>query len=271
MMLLLQLALILNLSIEVQSEINLVYLRNETFNSSVTNSYFCCNVNYGAILSWEINGNGIGAFTTDSLEETLADVTLHYSYSASLLSLRSEGVNYIFDSVLVVSAPHGSTIRVNCVSDEGHNSISNLAVPMNNETNSRILLSSISMQTLFLTNSTIVSNGRNINTRAFMCSSNNTRDQSWEVYTADNSNDNLDFDTNSAIGLAHYRQSASRDTLRLQAISLGQHNQNFTSIIYLTDDTVVRVTCIAGGSRVEYPADFVKANTGMLVYYYSLV
>jgi len=230
------------------------------------NSFFCCNGKNTHLLQWEINGVGIGVFKPHNLESVIAGNDTQYYYIASLLSLRNNSGQYTFDSVLVVSAQNGSRIQVNCTSDDGFKTISNLDRPKNTQFIHPQRRLSVSMQPQFLTNSIVVSDNRNINTKAFFCATTNSNDQLWEVHTS-NSADHIALSVRNHLGKLRNRLTNSMDTVRIQAISLGQHNQYFTSILYVTDDTVVNVSCLAGGKKVDYPADFknITTNKGMPV------
>ena len=226
-------------------------------------SFFYCNVFDSPILSWEINRDGIGVFRNGNLDVVFPGITSSYNYSASLLSLRNTKLGEtVFDSVLIVSAPLGLPVHVNCVGDHGSKNTSNLATPMNNDNFSPQNRLPVLMMMPIILNSTIITDAK---TRAFMCASNGTGDQTWET----DFNDHLAFDPNSRIGTSTNRLANSRDTLRLQAISLGLVRGNFVSILYVTDDSVSQVRCISGPSRVEYPTDFITPATtvkGMLLY-----
>ena len=226
-------------------------------------SLFHCNVFNSTILSWEINGVGIGLFRNGDLENVLARNEPNYSYSASLLSLRSNMGETIFNSVLIVSAPLGLPVHVNCVGDhDSSENTSNLATPMNGDNFSPHSRPPVLMMKPIFLNSTIITDAK---TRAFMCASSGTGDQTWETDTKDH----LAFDSNTISGVSKNRLTNSGDTLRLQAISLGQHRGIFVSILYVTDDSVSQVRCIAGPGRVEYPTNFIIPATaveGMILY-----
>ena len=221
--------------------------KEDNINSSWTSLFFC-NVKNSSTLKWEINEMGIGNFS--DLEDVNAGTLSNFLYSANLLSLRNMG--QFLDSVLVVIAPTGSIVRVNCVSNNNEAKyITNLDNPLNTEDNEPIRNASVNMQPVFLTNTILVTDGKNTGTKAFICGANKSSDLSWEVDTY-NKIDHLALDSNSGIGTSYSRLTESRDTLRLQAISLGKHNQIFYSILYVTDDTFEEVRCLAGGYAVKY-------------------
>ena len=146
-------------------------------------SLFHCNVFNSTILSWEINGVGIGLFRNGDLENVLARNEPNYSYSASLLSLRSNVGETIYNSVLIVSAPLGLPVHVNCVGDNVSRDTSNLATPMNDDNFSPQSRPPVLMMKPIFLNSTIITD---VKTRAFMCASNGTTgDQTWETDTND--------------------------------------------------------------------------------------
>ena len=260
------LCLLTNLAITVVPSVKVVFLKdeNDPINNSMKYSLFYCNVFNSTILSWEINGVGIGLFKNGNLENVLAGNKPNYSYSASLLSLRSNMGETIFNSVLIVSAPLGLPVHVNCVGDDDSSeNTSNLATPMNGDNFSpHSKPPALMMKPIFL-NSTIITDAK---TRAFMCASNGTTgDQTWETDT----NDHLALESDDMLGARKNRLTNSGDTLRLQAISLGQHHGIFVSILIVTDDSVSQVRCIAGNKTVEYPTDFITPATaveGMLLY-----
>ena len=243
------------------TEVRLSFIKEENW-MSTTYIFFSCNVLNSCILSWEINGRGIGWFHQD-LEEVIAGNTPNFNYSASLLSLRQGSAGFIFDSVLIISAPRKLQVNVNCLSDFKSSSTSNLVTPMNEDVFSPQMNFSVFLIPLFISNSPIVTSG-NVTTRALICVSNTSYDQSWETDT----NDHLAFSSNSPFGMSRNRLTTSRDTLRLHAISLGQHHQNFVSILYLTDGDVSKVKCVAGGTvvDVDYPIQQFTTSTrdGML-------
>ena len=233
------------------TEVKLLFLKNDDINSSMTNSFFCCNVKNSKTLLWEISDFGIGKF--NHLEDVISNRMSIYTYFASLLSMRNNTGQYMLDSVLIVTAPTGSTVNVSCVSNRGiYKTISNKGNPTNTEYNKPIgNTSSVKMQPVFLTNSTIVSDGNDINTRAFLCGTINSSDLSWEANTS-NAITHLAFSTKSDIGISYSRLTDERNTVRLQSVSLGRHLEKFYSILYVTDDTFEEVRCLAGGSTVEY-------------------
>ena len=230
-------------------EVNLRFLKNEDLNDSVTNSFFRCNVKNSRTLVWEINGVGIGGF--NHLEDVIAGNTSNYAYYASLLSMRNNSGLFMLDSILLVIAPTGSTIDINCASNMGYKTISNQVDPMNTENNEPIRNVTVNMQPVFLINSTIVTDGRNISTKVFLCSTINSSDLLWEANTY-NMTEYLAFNSNSDIGTKNSRLANDRNTLTIQAIALGQHRDRFYSILYVTDNTFEEVRCKAGGNTVEY-------------------
>ena len=230
------------------SELDLLFLKNA--NSSMTLSFFCCNVRNSRTLIWEINGEGIGHF--NGLTDVIADHRSSYTYFASLLSKRNDSRQLSFDSVLLIRAPNGSIVNVTCVNQRGkHEIISNQADPMNTENNEIIRNTLVNMRPLFLRNSTIVSDGRNISTRAFLCDSINARDLSWEADIS-NMTENFEFNSISDIGTSYSRRTDDMNTLGIQAISLGQLGEKFYSILYVTDISFMGVRCLAGGKVVGY-------------------
>jgi len=92
-------------------------------------------------------------------------------------------------------------------------------------------------------------------TRIFVFTSINAPDLEWVV-----DSDHLALSASADIGTNENRLSSNKDTSRLQAISLGQPEQTFISILYVTDDTVVNVSCLSGGNRVDYPSDFYQSS-----------
>ena len=242
------------------TEVRLSFIKEENW-MSTTYIFFSCNVLNSGILSWEINGRGIGLF--QYLEEVIENDTPDFNYSASLLSLRQGSAGFIFDSVLTISAPRKLQVNVNCLSDFNSSSTSNLVTPMNEDVFSPQMNFSVFLIPLFISNSPIVTSG-NVTTRALICVSNTSYDQSWETDT----NDHLAFSSNSSFGISRNGLTTSKDSLRLHAISLGQHHQNFVSILYLTDGDVSKVKCVAGGTvvDVDYPIQHITTSTkdGML-------
>ena len=241
--------MLLSLTLIGSGEVDLFFLKNEDTNNATTNSFFCCNVKNSDTLIWEINRVGISQF--EHLKDVIAGTTSYYSYSASLLSLRNNLGEYTLDSVIIVTAPTGLTVNVNCVSTRGSNTTSNLVDPINKEDNEPIRNDTVNVQPVFLTNTTIVTDGNNINTRAFLCDSINSGDLSWEADTA-NRIEKIAFNSSSDIGRSDSRLTDEEDTVRLQAITLGEHHEKFYSILYVTDVTFEEVRCIAGGNTVEY-------------------
>ena len=246
------------------TEIQLYFIKEENW-MSTTYILFCCNVRDSHIISWEINGHGIGLFHQD-LEEVIANDEPDFSYSASLLSLRQGSAGYIFDSVLIISAPHKLQVNVSCLSDFKSNSTSNLVTPMNEDVFSPKMNFLVFLIPLLISNSPIVTRG-NVPTGALICASNTSYDQSWETDT----NDHLAFSSNSPFGMSRNRLTRSGDTLRLHAISLGLHHQNFVSILFLTDGDISKVSCVAGGTvvDVDYPIKRSTTSTreGMFKYF----
>ena len=239
--------MLLSIILPGSAEVDLLFIKKENINSFTSNLFFCCNVKNSLLLAWEIDGIGIAVF--DHLEDVIFGISHNFIYYASLLSLRYNMRQ--LDSILIVTAPTGSTVHVNCVSSNGMLvTTSNQVDPMNTEDNEPIRNTSVNMQPVFLTNATIVSDGNNISTRAFLCYTNSS-DLLWE---ADNSSgtDRIAFISNSDIGTSDSRLTDSGETFRLQAISLGKHNQNFYSILYVTDNTFEEVRCLAGGNAVKY-------------------
>ena len=242
--------------VESAVEVDLFFLKNEDLNVPMTNSYFCCNVRNSGTLTWEINGEGIGGF--NGLKDVIAGTFSTYTYFASLLSMRNNSGQYTLDSVLIVTAPTGSTVNVHCITNEGVETISNQADPLNTENNEPIRNGTVNMQPVFLTNSIIVSDGRNISTKAFLCDSINTVDLSWETNTSSNTTNELALNSSSGIGISDFKLTDKGDTVRLQAMSLGKQQQRFYSILYVTDNTFKAVRCLAGGRAVEYSAVQIK-------------
>ena len=108
------------------------------------------------------------------------------------------------------------------------------------------------MQPVF-TNSTIVRDGSNISTRAFLCDSINSKKLSWEVYTSNGTAYLLEFNRNSIIGTSIARLTDEGSTVILQAIYLGlRHHRRLHSILYVTDNSFKALRCSARGKAVEY-------------------
>ena len=243
--------------IEAAADVHLEFLRNQTdvLNRSRVFAIFCCNIIEGPNLSWEIRGEGIGVFDLkNDLDRVIARNRSDYGYLATVLSRRRTGSRlYNFDSVLIVSIPNDSYVEVNCVSNSAHASISNRGTP-GHEINGGPRGTNFLVMLPILTNATIV---RNVSTRAFFCAS-SSQDQLW----ATNANDYIRFDSDSMFGSHRGRRTTSTNSLRLQAICLGQQNQQIVSILYVTDDVVSSVQCSDNRISVKYPDDF-KIVSGM--------
>ena len=221
--------------------------------------FFCCNVRNSRILSWEINGDGIGLFDGQNLEDVIRGSTPDYSYSASLLSLRrNSSTQFVFDSVLIISAPHELEVNVGCFSDFASNSTNNRISPLYTAVFQPQINSPLVLVPLFISDTPPIVTSGNVTTGALLCGSNTSYDQSWETNTNE-----LAFSSYSPFGTSRNILTSSRDTLRLHAISLGHHSQLFFSILYLTDGNVSEVSCIAGRSiaNVSYPITSIGTTT----------
>ena len=233
-----------------ETDVNLEFLGNQTglINDSRVFAFFCCKVIVGPNLSWEIRGEGIGVFVIDNkLDRVIARNQLDYGYIATVLSRReNNSSDYFYSSVLMVLVPKGSSVEVSCVSNGDRANISNLDTPhLGQEINGEPRGNNFLLMLPVITNLTIMG----VPTWAFICASTG-QDQSWttDMY------DHIRFDSNSNFGSHHSK--SSRNSLRLQAIFLGQHHQYLISILYLTDNAVSRVRCSANSNMVEYPGDF---------------
>ena len=234
-------------------------------------SVFSCNITNTTTLSWEINGVGIGAFRYSYLEDVIAGDNSNYTYLASLSSILLQNLGkYSFASKLFLLAAPGSLLQVKCTSDYDYNSTSNQATPLYQVKYTPRRQGSVVVQPVVLTNSITVSNGENLNINACICSS--TIASGNQTWTTDGG-DYIAFDSNSDFGTLKNRLANSRDTIRLQAISLGQHQQNFVSILYWSSNSNISVVrCIAGDNRVECPINFISGTSdeGRFMYYYNL-
>ena len=177
----------LKLSLIVATEGSLLFIKKENMNSFMTNNFFCCNVKNSRILTWEVNGVGIG--NLEYLEDVITGNRSNFTYFSNFLSMSSSN---------------------------GVKSITNLYKPLNTENYEPIRNASVNMQPVFLTNSILVNDGNDVNTKAFICDANNT-DVSWEADSS-NTTDHLALNSNSLIGASDSRLTDSKDTLRLQAI-----------------------------------------------------
>ena len=242
----------------VAAEVRLKFLRNQpNLNSSGVSAFFSCNVIDGRNLAWTINSRGIGVFdVNDVLDGVKAGIQSNYSYIATTLSRRNGFSLYNFDSVLIVSTSNDNPVlRVGCLSDSEYNSTNNLVTPPGHVICTQPGGSPILYMLPVLTNLNIVGG---VNTSIFICASSG-QDQLWTT----NMNDRIGLDSNSNFGSQHSRSTTNRNSLRLQAISLGQQNQHLLSILYVSDDAVRIVGCSANRSIVEYPDDFETGMPGM--------
>ena len=182
----------------------------------------------------------------DDLDRVIARNRSDYSYIATMLSRRNGSSLYNFDSVLVVSISNYSSVEVRCVSDSYHNGTSNLENPHSHD-NSGFLGSSF-LYLLPVLNSRIVTDTvPNVYTRVFVCASSG-QDQLWTT----DMNDRIGFDSGFKFGSHRSRPTTNKNRLRLQAVSLGQHNQHLISILYLSDNAVVSLGCSANNTIVVY-------------------
>ena len=247
----------LRCAVAVEDTVQLEFLGNQTSlsNDSSVFAFFGCNVFDGPNLSWEIYGEGIGVFgIDDDLDRVIARNRSDYGYIATVLSRRGNSSRLNFSSVLMVLLSNGSSVEVNCVSNGDHASISNLETPhLGHDINGEPRGSNF-LYMLPVLNSTIIMGE---STRAFICASIGQN----QLWTTD-INDYIGFDTNSNYFGSH-RSKSYLNSLRLQAISLGQQYQHLVSILYLTDDAVSSVKCSANGNMVEYPHDFITVPSGM--------
>ena len=242
--------MLLTLILTESGEVDILFLKNEDIRGPTTNYFFTCNVKNSQTLVWEIDGVGISEF--EHLEDVITGTLSNKSYYASLISMRNSSEHFILDSVLIVTAPDGSTVNVTCVSNRHYKTISNQVDPRNTENHKPIRNASVNLLPVFLTNSTIETDSHNISTKAFTCAT-NSRDLLWEINTS-NTTEYIAFNSSSDIGTSDSRLTNEGDTVRLQAISLGQHHRHFYYILYVTDNTFKGVRCLAGGRAVKYMA-----------------
>ena len=236
--------------------IKLNFLKNDTFNGSMESHWFSCTTINSNTLTWEIYGIGIGTFhRPDDIEEVIFGNNLNYTYVASLRSVRQNLTEYSIDSTLIVFAPSGTSVQVNCASDNNYTHINNMVTPIYTMNYTPQTRGSVALKPVVI-NST-VNNGDNFNTRVYICTSSTASGiQTLRSIT------NVSFSFNSNSKLGEKKSTNSRDHLMLQAISLGQHQQNLITVLYVNDSNNLGVSCTAGDDSVEYPTDFINATSG---------
>ena len=233
--------------------IKLKFLKNDTYNGSMEILLFSCTTIDSNTLSWEINDFGIGAFhRPDGIEEVIFGNYLNYTYVASLRSVRQNLTEYSIDSTFLVLAPSGSSLQVHCTNNIQNTNISNMATPIYTMNYTPQIRGSVALKPVVI-NSTI-NNGDNFNTRVYICTSGTASGiQTLRSIT------NVSFSFNSNSKLGEKKSTNSRDHLMLQAISLGQHQQNLITVLYVNDSNNLGVSCTAGDDSVEYPTNFINA------------
>jgi len=225
--------------------------------SAIEDHYFDCSVKNGSGLSWEINGESIGEFLSGDLAKVLADSRLFYNYTATVLSLKSvPGGGYRYDSVLVISVYGHLALNVKCIDGGSGVSFSGTNTDEGEEARPAYELVNISDRnhlSVILQGSSIVENKT---TRAFQCISNSTS-QFWQT---DNNRARV-FNVTDFVRSTFYILTNDNDTLKLQGILLSNSNGRLVSILYVTDDTIDVIRCIADNVSVTFPNDFIDIST----------
>ena len=228
----------------------LYFLNSNTYDGSMEQLLFLCKtINSSTpIISWEINKNGIGSFNLS--EVVIAKYFSNFTYVASLFAVRQILGLYSLDSILLVSVPSDSSVQVTCASDDGHVNISNQVTPIYEVNHTPQRQGPVFLLPVFESSN----NGDNLNIGAYICVSNTTLgSQTLET----NANDSFIFNSSFEFGAAENRPNSSRDYLTLQAIFLGQYQENLRTILYVNDSNISVVRCTAGNYRVEYQTNLI--------------
>ena len=220
--------------------VNVVYLRGVPRLSNIVywDDYFHCNAT-GSILQWRVNGSDLGGFLIGD-NRNLSGTKSSFNYTATVLSSQpTTGLEYVFDSVLIVSLLGRSSLDVTCRNGPSFKSTNNAESrrDVENKTNtSSIYLELLLTQTIFT----------GINTRFFVCGVDN-QVMIWQTNT-----DTYAFNISDRIG-----QSLKNQNDTQQAIVIANEPFQIVSVLFVTDTSVVSVRC---GHNQEF-LQFVSTTT----------
>ena len=221
------------------------YLRGvHRFNSSgYTDYYFCCNV-VGTFLHWQYNDDPLTGFRFGDAGCVVVDTRSTFGYTATLLSSQSDPENNqqaTLDSVFVVSfsGEPPSTFEVTCSSNSNFSTeaVGNMSEVVRASSNdSEVVLD-------YVLSRPIVQNKNK--THIFVCGAQDML-QYFEI-----NGPTIGFSGHDDIGRARTFLSEDGNIVNVQGVLIARHPYTSTSLLFVSEDSDVTVTCFFGSHQVQ--------------------
>ena len=211
---------------------------NRFSNSSCIDYYFSCNT-FGPMIKWGLNEQTLAGFSLDEVGKTVRSMEQNFDYTATLLSsLRIPGQTHaMLTSILIVSFEKNDSKNFNVTCSNGliinHTSTTTNPVYVENFDNIQTMGDIIALKHVL--SGKLIHNSSSL-THILSCS---TADRSltWGI-----NREGIFFHPNDRIG-SYITDTLDGITVFKQAILIARQPHETTSIIFITSDSKINVTC----------------------------
>ena len=215
-------------------------------NTGYIDYYFSCNA-FGGFLRWQFNDEPLTGFNVGHAGRVVVESRTAFQYTATLLSSQIDPKNNqeaTLDSVLVVSfnGEPPNTFEVKCSSSSNPN-FSTIAV---NELRDDVVSGSSNngeVMLVYIISYPIVLNKNK--THIFVC------ETQYVLLNFEINGSLIEFSVDNGIGQDRTVLSEDGSIVNIQGVLIARHRNTSTSLLFVSEDSDVNVTCFFGSHQVQ--------------------